>query len=607
MHGRELDRSRRAGEWWVRRLRLGLVLALAYFTTATGVSAAERPNFVVILADDMGFSDIGSFGGEIATPRLDRLADGGLRFTNFYNTARCSPTRASLLTGVYPHEAGMGWLSDHDWGAPGYSANLRGDVATLPETLAKVGYRSYMSGKWHLVEDRDDPTLPGPEGAPPSWPRSRGFDRWYGTSAGAGSYFAPRHLFRDDEPITVEDPDYYYTDAISSAGVRFVREHARDHPDSPFFLYLAYTAPHWPLHARPEDIERYRGRYDVGWDRVRQERHARMIELGILPPDTKLTPRDPGVPAWQDAENREWEARRMEVYAAQVDRMDQGIGQVVDALSEIGALDNTLILFLSDNGGSSEEVMAIQGWSSGATQRGNDPSFMPGGRATFSSYGLPWANVSNTPFRLYKHFVHEGGVATPLIAHWPAGIGAATGALSESPGHVVDIMPTLLELAGAEPLERLHGREVRSISGKSLVPVLSGQDFERGPIFFEHEGNRAVRHGRWKRVARTEASNTGALDSSLLSNPGRWELYDLERDRTELHDVAGTVGSELEAELALIWQIWAVDSRVEPWPHVIIRGLALDVLPIVGGIILGSGAVIFGMRLVRRVRSGRKS
>jgi arylsulfatase A-like enzyme len=577
-----------------RALLVCLAAAQLVLLADVAATAAPQPSFVVILGDDMGYSDIGSYGGEIATPSLDALAASGLRFTEFYNTARCSPTRAALLTGVYPHQAGMGFLP-FDWHSPGYTGSLAEDVVTIPEALGGAGYRSYMAGKWHLsnqmVEMPDDEVRISKA----SWPIARGFDRFYGTIAGAGNYFFPAALVEDERPIAPEGEGYYYTDAVSERAAAFVREHAEHHPDQPFFLYVAYTAPHWPLHAREEDVSRYRGRYDAGWDALREERHARMLEIGVVDRRWPLSPRDPDAPAWEDAEQKAWQARRMEVYAAQVEVMDRGIGRIVKALEETGALDDTLLLFLSDNGGCAEELEDPPGWvrrflplafraparDGRSVQRGNDPAVMPGGEHTFQSYGLPWANASNTPFRFYKQRVHEGGIATPLIAHWPSGLGTAPGALSDAPGHVVDLMPTLLELAGASPPRARNGRPSRELRGESLVPVLRGGNRERAAIFWEHQGNRGVRRGRWKLVSRWRRG---------------WELYDIEADRTELRNLAAEQPERVH-ELVALYEDWAESAGVAPWPWVI-RPLRWGVATLgLGG--LAAAALLFA-RLRRR-------
>ncbi len=585
----EVETARRV---FVASLVAGLLLLLP----DPGATAVPRPSFVVILADDMGYSDIGSYGGEIATPHLDGLASAGLRFTEFYNTARCSPTRAALLTGVYPQEAGMGFLpvARHP---PGYTGALADDVVTIPEALEGAGYRSYMAGKWHLSDQMVETVGDEARISKASWPIARGFDRFYGTIAGAGNYFFPISLVEDERPIAPEGDDYYYTDAVSERAAAFVREHVARHPDQPFFLYVAYTAPHWPLHAREEDVSRYRGRYDGGWDVLREERHARMLDLGVVDPRWPLSPRDPEAPSWGEAEDKAWQARRMEVYAAQVAVMDRGIGQIVTALDETGVLDNTLLLFLSDNGACAEELWDPPGWvrrflplafraparDGRPVQRGNDPALMPGAEHTFQSYGLPWANASNTPFRFYKQRVHEGGIATPLIAHWPAGLGTGPGALSDAPGHVVDLMPTLLDLAGASHPRAREGRPARELRGESLAPVLRGGGRKRGPIFWEHQGNRAVREGRWKLVSRWRRG---------------WELYDVEADRTELRNLAAE-HPERVRELTALYEEWAEGAGVAPWPWVI-RPFRWAVAAL-GLVVLAAAALIFAWLWRRRM------
>lgn len=510
-----------------------------------------RPDIIIILADDMGFSDIGCYGGEIDTPNLDRLGRGGIRFTQFYNSPRCSPSRASLLTGLHPHQAGLGILNFDD-SPDGYPGNLTEHCATAAECLRAAGYRTYLSGKWHLASDMENPN--------PAWPTRRGFDRFYGTLEGAGSFYQPRTLTRDEASIADEaaQPDYYYTDAISDNAVQFVADHDRDNRADPFFLYLAYTAPHWPLHAPADAITRYKGRFDEGWDALREARLRRLIDENILGPDWPLTDRDPRVPAWSEVDDPRWEAARMEAYAAQISRMDAGIGRLLDRLERLGRYDNSLILFLSDNGGCAEELdrdfvtafvpLGDRTKDGQAVVAGNARGVTPGGEDTYMSYGRPWANVSNAPFREYKHWVHEGGIATPLIAHWPAGLGRL-GALRHTPFQLVDVLPTLLEISGASyPAERGRG-DVPPLEGRSMVAALRGEPVDDAvPLFWEHEGNAGVRAGRWK----------------LVRKHGRdWELYDMARDRTELDDVArhhpGVV-----TELTAAYDDWAARCGVIP-------------------------------------------
>ena len=529
-----------------RVTRLVVCSAVALAVAGQGMAAAPRPNIILILADDLGFSDLGCYGSEILTPNVDDLARGGLRFTQFYTAGRGCPTRAALLTGRYPHQTGLGYVTE-DWSKPGYRGNLNEECATIAEVLAAAGYQTMMVGKWQLTRHT------GSGGPKHTWPLNRGFRKFFGTIHGAGSYFDPVTLTRDEQFVRASG-DFYYTDAISERAAEYIEQAART--DSPFFLYVAYTAPHWPLHARPEDVARYRGKYAIGWDAVREQRHKRMIRLGVVPPEWPLAPRDSRVLAWYDAPYKPWHERRMEVYAAQVDRMDQGIGRILEKLRHVDRVENTLIFFLSDSGGSGEEIMPQwQGLefpektrSGQAVQVGNNPNILPGTEDTYQSYGVPWANVSNTPFRLYKHWVHEGGIATPLVLCWPAAIRTG-GELIREPGHVVDVMATCCDVAGTRYPTRLGGYTIGPTEGESLMPLLLGRSRQRGPIFWEHEGNRAVREGKWKLVARSG---------------GQWELYDMEADRTEMNDLAQKNAAMVKF-LARSYEDWAKRAGVEPW------------------------------------------
>jgi len=514
----------------------------------------RRPNVLLIINDDMGYSDIGCYGGEVDTPNLDRLAESGLRFTQFYNTPRCSPSRASLLTGLYPHQAGIGVLT-YPTGPEGYAGDLGRDTVTIAEVLKESGYRTYMSGKWHVSSSLVEPT--------DSWPMQRGFDAFYGTIIGAGSFYYPNTLTRGNDNIDHEaenDPEFFYTDAISDQAAAFIRDHHEKHGEAPFFQYVAYTAPHWPLHAHPDDIAKYRGRFDAGWDRLREERLERMVAAGLIEPDWKLTERDPTQPPWDEAEHKEWLLRCMEVYAAQIDRMDQGIGRIIVALEDTGRLDDTLIFFLSDNGACAEDIpenvtmeelvnelmIARSHTRAGEPVTvGNIPSIMPGPEDTYQSYGVAWANLSNTPFRLYKHWTHEGGVATPFLCHWPSGI-ADKGTIRHTPAHIPDIMATIVDAAGASYPSRYADRDIPPMEGVSLLPVLATDALPERPMFFEHEGNAAVRLGRWKLVR---------------EYPGDWELYDMQVDRTETRDLAAA-HPEVVADLAARWDGWAARAGV---------------------------------------------
>ena len=523
---------------------------------------SRRPNIILILADDMGFSDIGCFGSEITTPNLDRLAEGGVRFTQAYNYARCCPSRAALLTGLHPHQAGVGHMVEGG-PTPAYQGYLNDRCVTIAEALKGAGYHTMMSGKWHVggVYPRNDPTRWEVGDPKRPLPPDRGFDEWYGTPAGAGSYFNPKPLFRNRAVVEPEQDDYYYTDAVSDEAVRMIERAAGG--GQPFFLHVCYTAPHWPLHAPAEDIARYQGRYRAGWDAVRTARHEQLKALGIVDRRWPISPRDEQAPQWADIKLKDWEDRRMAVYAAQVDLLDQGIGRIMAAVRGQGIEANTLVIFLSDNGGCAELLhedgrQADREWRTTRDGRpltfGNVPGLMPGSPATYQSYDLPWANASNTPFRLYKHWVHEGGIATPMIAYWPAV--TTTGCISHGAVHVVDFMATFLNAAGAPYPQEYGNRAILPTEGESFLPVLRGQSWERqAPLFWEHEGNRALRQGPWKLVSR---------------HPGAWELYNMDEDRTELNDLAekdrGRVGT-----MARLYDEWAARCDVLPWEELLAR------------------------------------
>lgn len=486
-----------------------------------------RPNIVIIMADDLGFSDLGCYGGEIETPQLDRLAARGLRFTQFYNCGRCCPTRAALLTGLYPHQAGVGHM-ENDLGRPGYRGYLNDRCVTIAEVLSQGGYRTFMSGKWNVGF------------APGQWPLDRGFERYFGLLRGAADYFDPRvgprrkaSLFGlDRRPFESFDEKFYATDAFTAQAVKCIDEAA---DAGPFFLYVAYTAPHSPLQAWPEDIAKYRGKYREGWDVLRERRRARLVELSLIDEQVALAPRDPRVPAWSEIADQDAWDLKMAVYAAQVDRMDQGIGRIVEALKRTGQLDNTLIFFLSDNGGDGE----------------NEPStkdLPPGPKASSHIYGRAWAQLSNTPWRGHKHDALEGGISTPLVAHWPATIRSR--GVSHEHGHVIDLMATCLDVAGAEYPRTIAGRAITPLEGHSLAPIFrNGTRTPHESLCWEHEGNRAIRRGRWKLVA-------------LYGRP--WQLFDISIDRTESHDLAAERPQEVSSLIAE-YETWAARVGVVPW------------------------------------------
>lgn len=535
----------------------GLAAASASGSIPVG-EAARRPNIILFLADDMGYSDLGCQGSEIDTPNLDRLAHRGVQFSSFYNSPRCCPSRASLMTGMYSHQAHMGMMVD-DHGRypyPSYDGDLNTSCVTIAEALRPAGYRTLHSGKWHLAAQQ---ATGGVNVDKHNWPLQRGFDHGYSMITGAGSYYTPNTLTWDNEPINSFPKDFYFTTAIGDHAAKMI---ADGNAQQPFFLYCAFNAPHWPLHAPESVVAKYRERYRVGWDKLREHRHEKQIRSGLLQPGWKLTPRDPRVPAWERASFKEWEAERMAVYAAQVDLLDQAVGKVLAQVGAMGQLDNTLIFFMADNGGNYEEfnhqVVGKQHaiWipdnapDGSPLKFGNDPDVMPGPADTIQSYGGPWGNVSNTPFRLYKHYAHEGGISTPLIVHWPKGTSAP--GIRHQLGHEIDIMPTCLAAAGAAmPAHSKSGAVPAPLEGKSLLPLLHGKPIEnRGMLFWEHEGNCAARDGKWKLVS---------------AWPDTWELYDMEADRTELNDLADAEPERVN-QMAEAYRAWAKRVGAQPWP-----------------------------------------
>jgi arylsulfatase len=503
----------------------------------------STPNIVVILADDLGYSDIGPFGGEIDTPHLQRLADRGVRMSSYYVTPRCSPSRAALLTGRHPHSVGIGVLTT-DHRPNGYPGSLSTDVPTLAERLKQRDYATGLFGKWHLASEFVVPS--------PTWPTRRGFDEFRGILPGATSFYQPP-LVEQETRVPAEElgEDFYFTDDITASGERFIRSHAGS---DPFFLFMAYTAPHWPLQAHEDEIAKYRERFRKGWTAIREERLARLAGSGLVT-SVSSPPADQPTPDWSDDE-ADWQVERMAVYAAQVASLDGGVGRLLDALDETGVAEDTIVLFFSDNGGCAEELRpGMDVFSELVCPRttrdgqpiaiGNDPDIMPGSPLTYQSYGANWATVSNTPFRLWKRWVHEGGISTPFIVSWPAGGVPAGGAISHSTGHVVDIVATVMDAVGAE-----HDTE-----GISLLDAWRNPDevHDGRAMFWEHVGNAAVRRGEWKLVREWS---------------GPWELYDIVADRGEAHDVAAE-RPELVEELRALWESWASEHGVIPWEDVL--------------------------------------
>ena len=499
----------------------------------TMLSAAEtQPNIVVILVDDMGFSDLGCYGSEIPTPRLDALAANGVRFTQFYNTARCCPTRAALLTGLYSHQTGVGHMVE-DKGQPGYRGRLNDQCVTFAEVLKPAGYFTAMTGKWHVGQNH---------GVTPS---GRGFERSLNAAAGGFYYhnsprtelfFNGKNINRNDEPLPKE---WYSTDLWTDFGLKFIDEAAA--AKKPFLLYLAHNAPHFPLQAPDEEIAKFRGRYKAGWDKLRSARHTRQIEMGLVDKSWSIAPRPEKVAEWDklSAEEQDRFDNIMAIYAACVSLMDRSIGTLVDGLKQRGQLDNTLILFMSDNGGNAE-----------SGPNGKYDGQHPGNAQSDIFCGESWAWLQNTPFRRFKHFNHEGGIATPLIAHWPAGI-KARGELRHQPGHLIDVMATCVEVSGATYPTEFNGQKIQPLEGRSLVPAFANKPIERDAIFWEHEGNAAVRVDDWKLVR--------------FGRKGAWELYDLKADRTEQHNLAAQQPDRAK-ELTTKWHAWSLRANVEPAP-----------------------------------------
>ena len=501
----------------------------------------SNPNIIVILADDMGYSDLGCYGGEINTPNLDTLATNGLRFTQFYNAARCCPTRASLLTGLYPHQAGMGGMvkqSESTIQNP-YQGYLNRNNITLAEALKFVGYRTYLSGKWHVGEFR------------PVWPVDRGFDRSYGLISGAMNYWNISKGKRKDITRTfVEDSTvinnqinngFYSTEAFTNKALSYLKDHFQKSPASPFFLYLAYQAPHWPLHAPEAYIQKYIGKYQKGWDAIRKERFNRMKQLGILHQQDQLSPIDSQAADWDNltAEQKDTMDRKMAVYAAMIEIMDENIGRIIQQLKTQKELDNTLILFLSDNGASSE---------SGALGHNFRPDLKGpiGAEDSYHSYGLSWANASNTPYRKFKASTYEGGFATPLIVHWNNQI-KNKGSIIQAQGHIIDIMATFLDLTKMEYPTSIGSDSITPIQGKSLLPLIQAttpniRSLEE-PLCWEHQGNKAIIQGDWKMVRTKQDSN--------------WQLYHLPTDRIEGKNLA-LKEPERVMELDQLYKKWAL-------------------------------------------------
>tara|TARA_B100001123_G_scaffold393918_4_gene474278 strand:- start:913 stop:2553 length:1641 start_codon:yes stop_codon:yes gene_type:complete len=520
----------------------------------------QRPNIILIMVDDMGFSDIGCYGSEINTPNLDHMSASGASFSQFYNYARCCPTRAALLTGVYPHQAGIGHMTV-DLGWEGYRGFINDNTITIGEALKISGYNTAMAGKWHVGGDY---LLSTPESArpgEPGWPMpvQRGFDHHYGTLIGAGSFFNPHTLVSDYDHIEPEGDDYYYTDAIGDHSVKFIDDMGAK--EEPFFLYTAFTAPHWPLHAFEEDIAKYKGRYRNGWDELRKSRYEEAKGSGVIDAKWAISQRDENQLDWNTVEDQDWEDARMAVYAAQIDRMDQNIGKILTKLRAMDIENNTLIMFLSDNGGCAEflkedgrfEFAPSKTRDGQDVKTGNTKDVMPGPADTYMSYDLSWANASNSPFRLFKHWTHEGGISTPFIAYWPDVIDKEH-RVFRGAGHIIDVMATCLDAAGGQYPEDRDGFKLRPMQGQSLLPAFENESWTRdGELFWEHEGNIAVRQNEWKLVRKF---------------PGDFELYNMDEDRTETNNLARKMPERI-LEMTGLYDSWASRSYVIPWERVL--------------------------------------
>ena len=518
---------------------IAVCLALLGVLPVLGFGQKKQPNILIIMADDMGYSDVGSYGGEIKTPNIDQLAAGGLKFKQFYNAARCCPTRASLMTGLYPHQAGMGWMAAADMGRPAYQGNLNTSSVTIAEVLKTAGYDTYMTGKWHLTNERK---IDG--NVKDSWPKQRGFNRYFGIIPGGANYYTPE-LYSDNKRYKAPE-DFYLTNAISDTSVKFIGDHFANQPDKPMFMYVAYTSPHWPLHALQKDIDKYKALYQKGWDTMRAARFERQRKMGFFAKDLVMSPRDSVIPAWDvlPQHKKDEMAMRMAIYAAQIDIMDQGIGRIIAKLKAEGQMENTLIFFLSDNGACAEFV------SSGTSKEVN------GKENTFESYRINWANVSSTPFKEYKHYTYEGGIATPLIVHWPAGIKkAVNNSFVIGYGNLTDIMATCLDVAKASYPSTYNGNKITPLEGKSMVAAFDGNPLNRGKIFWEHEANIAFRDGKWKLVASTHENE--AFDPKTL------HLYNLENDPIEMTDLSKSEPERLQS-MYKEWQQWG--QRVDIFP-----------------------------------------
>ncbi|MCY1721796.1 arylsulfatase [Prolixibacteraceae bacterium Z1-6] len=528
-----------------------ILLSFVLFARCTRVQEKEKPNILLIMVDDMGYSDLGCYGGEVQTPNIDKLASQGIRFTQMHNSARCCPTRAALLTGHHPQQAGIN----------GMGVNLNMNAATIAEVLKENGYHTGMTGKWHLSQTKpvDDPNEQlrwmahkvdyGPFSPVENYPCNRGFQEHYGVIWGVVNYFDPFRLVHNEKPIKEVPDDFYMTDFISEKSIDLIDEYSKD--DNPFFLYVAHTAPHWPLHALPEDIDKYKETFKVGWEEIRKQRYERMIKMGLIDRETYPLPENSSGRSWDECVEKDYEAACMAVHAAMIDHVDQGVGQIIQKLKETGQYENTLILLLSDNGASYE-----RGYPPGFDRPGftrdstmieyNSPNL--GAETTWNYLGRAWASASNTPFRYWKMESYEGGSATPFIVHWPKGLAGKENTINRGLAHVIDIMPTCLELSGATYPEMVNGEKTLPPSGISLMPFLTGETTSiHDTLCWEHQRGKAVRIGDWKMSALPDKD---------------WELFRITEDYTETNDLAAQFPGKV-AEMDKAWREWAVKVGIE--------------------------------------------
>jgi arylsulfatase A-like enzyme len=577
--------------------KISLLAALAVYSTDKIAAqlryAADKshPNIVLILADDMGYSDLESYGGIIKTPNLNKLASNGLSYRQFYNTARCCPTRASLLTGLHPHQAGVGHMTN-DRDLDGYRGDLSSHSVTIAEVLKSANYKTYAVGKWHVTR------FTSPDGPKHNWPLQRGFDKYYGILIGAASYYDPAALCRDNQIISpFADPEYkypgsderyYLTEALGDNAVKFIQEHNNESKDKPFFMYVAFTAAHWPMQVPERYIKPYYGKFDKGWDELRKEKYRQLVDRKIIDKRWKLSI-DSTVQPWNEVVDKKFETRCMEVYAGMIACLDSNIGKIVEQLRKTGQLDNTVILFLQDNGACAEitgrdrnpylspvpENAKLEPLKDNELQTEGQPwrtrdgqavkrgyGVSPGGPDTYVAYGKGWAYYSNTPFREYKHWVHEGGISTPLIVQWPNGIKKFGD--RQTPGQLPDIMATLVDIASVTYPSNYKGNAILPLQGTSLVPSFDKDVISDRYLFWEHENNKAIRQGKWKLVYKFTKDDP-YVDVDKPTPYNRWELYDLEADRTETNNLAAKYPEKVK-QLADEWERIAWKSQVKPYP-----------------------------------------